>query len=359
MVESTVPQPRGDEPLLEAELAAARMSSPERPLGPPGRAVDRRSPFYVGMLAAAGAFVSVAVVYLIVMAADALVLVGLGLFIAIGLQPAVAWLTRHRVPYALAVTVVAGSIVLLLAGFAFAAITPLVNESRQIVAYVHSLDDPSSPLGRLNRQFGVVEHLKAMVGSPSEVVSGLLVVLVLSMYFLADMPRIRRGLYRLVPASRRPRTILIGDQIFDKVAAYLLGNALISLIAGSATFVWLTVFGVPYALLLAIIVAVLDLVPVVGSVIAGAMVALMALTVSTTVCLATVGFFVAYKLVEDYVLLPRIIGRTVAIPAFVTVVSVLLGGVLLGVPGALVSIPLAAAALLVVREVVVPRLDRE
>jgi predicted PurR-regulated permease PerM len=117
------------------------------------------------------------------------------------------------------------------------------------------------------------------------------------------------------------------------------------------------VVGVPYAPLLAIMVAVLDLVPVVGSVIAGTVVALMGLTVSVPVCVATVGLFVAYKLTEDYLLLPKIISRVVRVPAVVTVVAVLIGGALLGVVGALVAIPVAAAALLVLREVIIPRLD--
>jgi predicted PurR-regulated permease PerM len=104
-------------------------------------------------------------------------------------------------------------------------------------------------------------------------------------------------------------------------------------------------------------VAVLDLVPVVGSVIAGAVVALMALTVSVAACIATLGFFVTYKIIEDYLLLPKLIGKMVAVPAVVTVIAVLLGGALLGVAGALVSIPIAAAALLILQEVSIPRLD--
>jgi predicted PurR-regulated permease PerM len=114
---------------------------------------------------------------------------------------------------------------------------------------------------------------------------------------------------------------------------------------------------VPYAVLLAILVAILDLVPVVGSTAAGIIVSLTALTVSVPVCLATVGFFVAYRVIEDYLLVPKIIGRFVQIPALVTVVSVLLGGVLLGVVGALVAIPVAAAILLILREVTFRRLD--
>jgi predicted PurR-regulated permease PerM len=132
----------------------------------------------------------------------------------------------------------------------------------------------------------------------------------------------------------------------------------ISVIAGVLTLVWLLIFGVPYAVLLAITVAVLDLIPVVGSVVGGILISLVALTVSLPVCLATVGFVVVYRFAEDYILIPRIIGTTVKIPALVTVVAVLAGGALLGVIGALVAIPVAAALLLLVEEILFPRLDR-
>ena len=131
-----------------------------------------------------------------------------------------------------------------------------------------------------------------------------------------------------------------------------------SVIAGAATFVWLLVFGVPYALPLAVLVALLDLVPVVGAVIGGVVTTLVALTVSWPVALATAGFFVVYKLLEDYLLMPTIMGRTVEVPAALTVVAVLIGGALLGVIGAVVAIPVAAAVLLIVQEIVYPRLDR-
>jgi predicted PurR-regulated permease PerM len=103
---------------------------------------------------------------------------------------------------------------------------------------------------------GLLGAGKAILGTLAD----LLVSLVLSIYFLADFPRIRGALYRLVPNSRRPRAILIGDEIFAKVGAYVLGNVVISIVAGAGTFLWLTIFGVPYAVLLAILVAFLDLV---------------------------------------------------------------------------------------------------
>jgi predicted PurR-regulated permease PerM len=115
--------------------------------------------------------------------------------------------------------------------------------------------------------------------------------------------------------------ILPGDEIFAKVGGYVLGNLLISLIAGVLTFTFLAIVGVPYALLLSIFVAILDLLPVIGSTVAGAVVCQVALSVSLPVCLATIGFFLAYRLVEDYLLVPRIIGRAVKMPALVTVVA--------------------------------------
>jgi hypothetical protein len=223
-------------------------------------------------------------------------------------------------------------------------------------------------LGRFHLQQRITDTVNGSGGSVlNEVVSAgtavfgvladSLIVIVLTVYFLVDMPRIRTTLYRLVPHTRRPRAILIGDEVFAKVGAYVLGNVLISVITGAATFIWLTAFGVPYPLLLGIFVALLDLVPVVGSTIAGVVVAAVALTVSLPVCVATIAFFVAFRLLEDYLLVPRIIGRVVKVPALITVVAVLIGGALLGIVGALVAIPIAAALQLLTQEVLYPRLD--
>src|ERR1700755_2144682 len=214
-----------------------------------------------------------------------------------------------------------------------------------------------SPTASAGRAGSVLNDLVSAGTAVFEAVADMLIVAVLTVYFLVDMPRIRTTLYRLVPHSRRPRVILIGDEVFAKVGAYVLGNVLISVIAGAATFIWLAVFDVPYPLLLGIFVALLDLVPVVGSTIAGVVVAAVALTVSLPVCIATIVFFVVFRLFEDYLLVPRIIGRAVKVPALITVVAVLIGGALLGIVGALVAIPIAAALQLLTQEVLYPRLD--
>lgn len=105
-------------------------------------------------------------------------------------------------------------------------------------------------------------------------------------------------------------------------------------------------------------VALSDLVPVVGSTIAGIVMAATALTIWLPLCLATIAFFVAYRFAEDYVLISRIIGRVVEVPALITVIAVLIGGALLGIIGALVAILIAAAILLITKEVWIPKLDQ-
>jgi predicted PurR-regulated permease PerM len=364
-------------PVADAEAAAARISTEQRPLGRPGKPLNRRSPFFVGMLGAAGVATTYLIAELIVTAQSMLVLIGMAFFIAVGLEPAVSWLVNRRMPRWAAVTIVVLVTLGAVGGFLAAAIPPLVTQTstfvQQIPSYVHTLQDHNSLLGKLNTQFHLQQRVQDLVGGQSSdvlngvvgagvavlsTVGNILVVAALTIYFVADLPRIRRGLYRLVPHSRRPRVILIGDEIFAKVGAYVLGNVIISLVAGAFTYVWLLVFGVPYALLLALTVAVLDLVPIVGSTIAGIVVSLVALTVSLPVALATAGFFVVYQTAENYLLVPRIIGRAMKVPDLVTVVAALLGGVLLGVVGALVAIPVAAALLLILKEVTYPRLDR-
>jgi predicted PurR-regulated permease PerM len=329
------------------------------------------------MSAAAGVAVTVGLVEMIITARAVLVLIGLALFLAIGLEPAVSVLTRRWLPRWAAVLTVMVAGLAVVGGFLTAAIPPLVRQATQFIAQTPTmltrLQSHNSLLGQLNNRFHLQQRLQQIFsGDASGLVNGLLgagqvvfgalasglILLVLTVYFVVDLPRIRATLYRLVPHSRRPRAILLGDEIFAKVGGYVLGNLLISLVAGILTFIFLTIFGVPYALLLSIFVAILDLLPVIGSTIAGVGVCLVALSVSLPVCLATAGFFVVYRLVEDYLLVPRIIGRAVKVPALVTVVAVLLGGALLGIVGALVAIPVAAALLLLGLEILFPRLDR-
>jgi predicted PurR-regulated permease PerM len=371
---------RGNQPpdhMQRAVETAASIAEETGGLGRLGRPMNRRSPFFVGMAAAAGVAVTYGLVELLIRARSVLVLIGLALFIAAGLDPAVNWLTRRRLPRWSAVIVILLVVAAIVASFVAAAAPPLTAQVTALVHelphYVTTLKDHNSQVGQLNSRFHLEERISKLLSSKGTALVGgvlgagalvlsaaseMLVVVVLVIYFLAAMPRIKLFLYRLAPQSRRSRVILIGDEIFVKVGGYMLGNFLTSLIAGVGTWAWLQIFGVPYPLLLGLLVALLDLIPVIGSTIGGAIVTLVALTVSLPVAIATLAFYIAYRLAEDYLIVPRVMGRTVEVPAVVTVVAVLLGGALMGLIGALVAIPAAAALRLLLNEVTFRRLDR-
>jgi predicted PurR-regulated permease PerM len=324
-----------------------------------------------------GVAVAYGIVQIVTQTRTMLVLILLALVLAIGLEPAVRWLMRYRFPRWAAVTTILLLAAGILAGFLAAALPPLVSQTTHLVTQLptlsRSLSDHSSFLGHLNDQFHLQQRLTGLLSQQSGslvqgvfgvgrmvlgLVGSLVTVVVLVVYFLADMPRIRRTLYRMVPASRRPRAILLGDDIFTSIGGFVLGNLLTSLVAGVLSFIWMEIFHIPYPVLLALFVAIMDLIPVVGSTLAGVAMVLAAWTVALPVAIATAAYIVVYRLAEDYLLVPRIIGRTVRLPAVATFVAFLVGGVLLGVIGALLAIPVAAGLRLLLVEILFPRQDR-
>ncbi|OHU44683.1 AI-2E family transporter [Mycobacteroides chelonae] len=369
------PHSEDEGPIAEAERRAAQIRSDQHPLGRRGTTWNRHAPFYVGLMASAGVAVTYGVVHLLAAMSSVLILVGLAMFVALGLEPAVSWLVNHRCPRWAAVSVVVLVAFGALAAFLAAAIPPLVEQGTQLVhqtpRYIQAAQDHSSFIGQINDRFDVQRHIGEFVNREGDTafsdllragtavfgaLADLGIVAVLTIYFLVDMPRIRATVYRLVPHSRRPRAVLIGDEVFAKVGAYVGGNVVTSIIAGVATFIWCAAFDVPYAVLLGVLVAMFDLIPY-GSTVAGIVVAAVALTVSIPVAAGTLAFYVGFRWFEDYVLTPKVIGRVVKVPAGVTVVAVLIGGALLGIVGVLVAIPIAAAVQVLAQELLFPALD--
>ncbi len=370
---------RVDELLLdeEAREVAAQVSE-EQPFGLPGRKGDRNSPFRWGFTVAAGALVALVLGQALATVEHQILLILIAAFIAIGLDPAVRFLVDHGMRRAFAVGLIVFVFLGAVGAFVAAAIPPLVDQgstlSDKAPTYLQQLNDKHSLLGRLNLQYHVADHLKQQVSGGGITAGGVLhagsivlsatfetvIVLVLVIYFLADLTKIKNAVYRLAPKHRRPRVGLLGDEMIARIGGYVLGNVLTSLVAIVGNYVVLLILGVPYALVLSILVGILDLVPLVGSTIGGAIVALVALaTVSGTVALITIGYHVVYRLFEDYWLNPRVLRKTVDVSPVVTVIAVLIGGALLGITGALLAVPTAAAIQLVLVEVVYPLRDAE
>ncbi len=161
----------GHGPVADAEVTAAELSTAEQPLGPPGPPLNRRSPFLVGLAAAGGVAVTGGLVFLLVTAREMLLLVGLGFFLAAGLEPVVSWLVRRRVPRSAAVAMVLVSMSAIVAGFLTAAIPPLTNQTsrfaQQIPATLRAAQDPQSFVGRLNARYGLADHAQQLLSGQS------------------------------------------------------------------------------------------------------------------------------------------------------------------------------------------------
>ncbi|MFC7383896.1 AI-2E family transporter [Sphaerisporangium rhizosphaerae] len=349
----------------------------EQPFGRPGRPL-RSNPFMFGLTAALGVLTAWLLVQSIASAGSAIVLIIVSLFLAIGLNPAVEALQRRNLSRRLAITIVFGGVIAFFVAFGLAIVPPLTDQTtgfiQHLPEYVQQLQN--HPVIRsVDQRYQVLEKLQqyvtsgglasqmfgGLLGVASVVISALfsgLTVLVLTLYFLGSLHSIKETGYRLVPRSRRTRVRLLGDEILRQIGGYVAGNLIISLIAGGVTFVFLSVLKVPYALALAIFVAVTDLIPMVGAV-AGAVVASgVGFLTSVQVGIACVIFFIVYQQIENYVISPPVFKSSVAVPPVATIIGALLGGALLGIVGALLGIPLAAAVLLLVREVVFPRQER-
>jgi predicted PurR-regulated permease PerM len=355
-------------PNVERELSNSNES-----LGALGRPLDRRTPFFVGLTGALG----VAVAYLIARGiadiTSVLVIIGLSLFIAIGLNPIVDFLIGRGLARGVTVGIVTLSFALVIAGFAFAALPPVAHEIHNLITnyprYKAELASGKGWAGRLAVKLHLSNYLKGKSKLKLPVAGGILgagkvilsfgvatvSVVALTIYFLIALPGVTRLWLALIPRSRRERVGLLTNEVFDRVGGFMLGNLLTSLIAGLGTYLWLLAFGVPYALLLALLVALLDLIPLVGSTIAGIVVSLVALTKGVPIGVATAGFYVVYRFLEDYAVNPRVMKHTVKVTPGLTIIATLIGGTLLGLIGALVAIPVAATIHLLLEEVVIPR----
>ena len=192
--------------------------------------------------------------------------------------------------------------------------------------------------------------------------TGAVVVLILTIYFVASLTSLKRGLYQLVPASRRPKFIDLSEQVASAVGRYVIGQGSLALVNGVLSFLVLTLifpaFGLPisYSALLAFIAFLGSLIPLVGTVSGAAVITLLVLLFDGTPSVIVVGiYYLVYMQLEAYFLSPRIMAQAVKIPGAVVVIAALAGGTLLGILGALIAIPVAAAIMLVIDQVVVPR----
>jgi predicted PurR-regulated permease PerM len=349
------------------------VQEPELEFGAPGPPLNRRNPFLIGFLGGLGVLLAYAVFLGLRNAASILVLIFIALFLAIGLNPAVQKLRDWGMPRGFAVTTVALSVLLLLCGGLFALVPPLVTQTGE---FIKELPDFVSSLQRNEAIKDIIERYDlvkrvgdvANAGTVTNALGGVLggaqllagtifstlTVLVLTIYFMAAFDRIKEKAYQLVPASRQQRVRLIADEILAKVGAYMVGALAIAVVAGISTWIFALIVGLAYPFALAVVVAICDLIPQIGATIGAVVVSIVGFATSLTAGIACLVFFVVYQQVENYLIYPAVMRRSVKVSDVAAVVAALLGVALFGVIGALVAIPMVAAIQLIIREVVVP-----
>ncbi len=183
-------------------------------------------------------------------------------------------------------------------------------------------------------------------------------VLFLTLFGLIDEPRLRGWIGGLLYRGERDRFLQVTDRIVQTTSRYMLGNLAISVICGTVYGVTALILGVPYALALAVVAGVLDLIPSIGATIAGIVVAIVALSVGPGALIAFLIVIVVYQQVENYVLQPTIIGKAARVSGFTVLASVLAFGALFGLIGAILAVPIAAGLQIVVEELTATRRAR-
>lgn len=347
-------------------------------LGEPGRPFERHSPFYVGLVGGLGLLAALLLGLALYTIQSVLVLIVVSLFLAAGLNPIVEWLERHGVRRGPSVLVVTVGVIGVLSLFVLA-IVPVIAD--QVVAItssapgwldrlqgnprIQSLDDEYDIIGNAQDYIADGDFIGpvfgGVLGFGMRVLSSLFnvfIVLVLTLYFLASLHRTKQSLYGLVPASRRERVSRLGDRVVANIGGYVGGAFVVAVTAGLVSLVFLLLVGLAeYAVALAFVVALLDVIPMIGATLGAVVVSAIGFATDVRTGVACVIFFLIYQQLENYVVYPRVMSRSVDIPGAVAVIAALVGATLLGVVGALLAIPMAAAVMLILREVVQRRQD--
>jgi predicted PurR-regulated permease PerM len=349
--------------------------------GKKGAPLNTQHPFYFGFLAASGALVAIALLRALQSASQVFVLIIIALFLAMGLNPTVEALQSRKLSRSVAVSLVVFMAIAIIALFALVVIPPVASQGNDLLESAPQLLDSlrnNATINQLNNDYGFIDSLEkkfeewisdgkivtgafgGVLGVGRTVLSGAfsaLTVLVLTLYFLISLPSVTKIFYRLAPASRRARVSSIGDAIISRVGSFVGSQVLIAALA--ALFVFALALGIelPYAAALAMVILFVALIPLIGHFLGASIVVLVALTQSPGKALLALILYTAYVQIENFIITPRIMKRSLAIPGLVTIVAALLGTSLLGLVGGVLAVPIAAAILLIMDEVVFPKTD--
>ncbi|WP_127792662.1 AI-2E family transporter [Agromyces sp. LHK192] len=339
--------------------------------------------FRIGFVGALGVLAALLLGSVIGQLTTVILYVVFALFLALGLDPLVTWLERWMPRWVSILVIVA--LVLGIVAILVATIVPIIVQ--QTAFLIENWEEigkglADSPIvvwaqGLFGDQLNletIIEDAATWLADPGHLASlgggvlavgagiaggftGVVIVLILMLYFMASLRSMERYAARFVPATSRQRFLDLSDEITGSVGRYVMGQVALGLINGVLSFIYLSIIGAPSPILLAFIAFLCSLVPLVGTLTGAIVISLVCLIASPITALAAIIYYLVYMQVEAYVLSPRIMNRAVAVPGALVVIAAVAGGTLGGVMGALVAIPVAASLIIIIEKVVFPRQD--
>jgi len=354
-------------------------SHERRDFGTAGRPLNRQSPFYVGFVGALGVFAAYGLYRALGQLTQVITLLVVAAFLTLTLNPLVEALGRRGMRRPPSVALVFAGLVAAFTALGFVVVPPVAQQGRLLAGhapkylsdlrangFIQDLDSQYHVLGKFQVELQKLVTngdfmggvFGGVLGASKALASGffaILTVLVLTLYFLSSLPRVKEAAYGMVPSSRRPRITSLSEEIMRRVGSYAIGQVAVATINALLSYVMMSIVGIHYAAVLAVVVGVLGLIPMVGASIGAALVCLVAVVDEPRKAVIALVYYVVYQQVENYVVAPRIMQRTISVPGAVTVIAALVGATLAGVLGALLAMPVAAGLLLIYEEVVLPR----
>ena len=374
---------RFTKPKITSKLLRRKVSKvANEDFGTAGKPVNTSHPFYFGFMVTIGALLALTMLQALASASAVFILIIISIFLAAGLNPAVLFFQNRGLNRGASVGAVMASVLLFAAAFIAIAVPPLLDQGNQLLdnapALIRDLNN-NAFINDLNNKYGVIDSLQTkidslikdgqfaitafggVIGVGKAVVSGLvstITILVLTLYFLASLPQVINIALRFVPATRRDRVSKLTNAIVGRIGSFVGGQAIIAALAAVFILIMGLIIGMPYPGPLAMVVLICGFIPLVGHFIGMSIVTVVSLTDSLTTAAIALGAYILYVQIENYVITPRIMRKSLAIPGLVTIIAALLGASLLGLVGGLLAVPIAAAVLLILDEVVFPRADQ-
>ena len=374
---------RFTKPKITTKLLRRKVSKvANEDFGTAGKPVNTSHPFYFGFMVTIGALLALTMLQALASASAVFILIIISIFLAAGLNPAVMFFQNRGLNRGASVGAVMASVLLFVAAFIAIAVPPLIDQGNQLLdnapALIKDLNN-NAFINDLNNKYGVIDSLQTkidslikdgqfaitafggVIGVGKAVVSGLvstITILVLTLYFLASLPQVINIGLRFVPATRRDRVSKLTNAIVGRIGSFVGGQAIIAALAATFILIMGLIVGMPYPGPLAMVVLICGFIPLVGHFIGMSIVTVVSLTDSLTTAAIALGAYILYVQIENYVITPRIMRKSLAIPGLVTIIAALLGASLLGLVGGLLAVPIAAAVLLILDEVVFPRADQ-